>query len=129
MIKKLIIALVVIWAAYEAYSYYNFRRAGLHTRPALTEGSFSLSFKSGLRAILHDRPDERKTRRYFGYPLEVPFYIQDAWSDCYPADDRDAASVLNELGNRPGERVEGICRIDVDGELVTRGFVTSVPRL
>ncbi|WP_170787748.1 hypothetical protein [Ruegeria lacuscaerulensis] len=117
---------LVIGMGYIAYDYY---RAGFHTRPELPEGAFSISFKSGLRAILVDVPNERASRRYFGYPVEVPFYLEDVWSYCYQPPDSEREQLRQQLGDRPGERIEGVCEIDVDGDMVVRGVVTSVPKL
>jgi hypothetical protein len=115
----------VAWAAYDYYE------AGLHTRPEMPPGAFSLSYKNGLRAILVDVPDDRETRRYFGRPVDVPFYLEDAWAFCSPPEGTEVAEAerwLAEAG-QPGMRFEAICRIDVDGETVIRGFITTVPRL
>lgn len=110
---------------------YDYRMAGLHTRPDMPPGAFSISYKSGLRAILVDVPDERETRRYLGYPADVPFYIEDAWTFCSPPEGDEVAEAERWLaeGDQPGMRVEAICRIDVDGETVIRGIITTVPRL
>jgi len=94
-------------------------------------GSFSISFKNGLRAILVDVPNERDTRRYFGFPVEVPFYLEDVWSFCSPPSDEEAAQVQQFMAQRdfPGERFEAVCRIQVDDETVVRGLITTVPKL
>jgi len=78
-----------------------------------------------------DVPDERRTRRYFGLVAEVPFYLEDVWSFCHPPTDDMQAEVVNFIEGRdmPGERFEAFCTIDVDGEEVSRGIVTSVPDL
>ena len=95
----------------------------------MPDGAWSISFKGGFRAVLIDVPNEKQTRRYFGLPLEVPFYLEDAWSTCTPPSDDEASEILRQRGNNPGERVEAICRIDVDGDIVVRGAITSVPDL
>lgn len=124
-------AFIVAVIGYGGYGIYDFYRAGLHTRPKMPDGAFSMSYKNGLRAILVDVPDERVARRYFGTPLEVPFYLKDAWSFCYPPTDgeiKHAAAFIKERA-WPGERFEAICRIQVESETVDRGLVTSVPKL
>lgn len=114
---------------------YGYFRVGLHTRPEMPPGAFWFIYESGLRAILVDVPDERETRRYLGYPADVPFYIEDTWTFCSPPEGQEIAEAerwLNESdprGRPPGMRVEAICRIDADGEIVIRGIITSVPRL
>lgn len=94
-------------------------------------GAFSFSFKNGLRAVVVDIPDERGNRRYFGYPTEVPFYLEDAWSICSPptAEEAPAATAFMEAQDFPGDRFEAVCRIQVDDETVVRGIITTVPRL
>lgn len=119
---------VVGYVGYGAYDYY---RAGLHTRPEMPPGAFSISFKSGFRAVLVDVPDERDTRRYFGYPFEVPFYLEDTWSICSPPTEEEApeAAAFMEAQDFPGARFEVVCRIQVDDETVVRGVITTVPKL
>jgi hypothetical protein len=118
-------------AGFVGWGVYDYRMAGLHTRPDMPPDAFSISYKSGLRAILVDVPDERETRRYFGYPADVPFYLEDAWAFCSPPEFQEVAWAEGwlEEANQPGMRVEAICRIDVDGETVIRGIITTVPRL
>ena len=113
------------FGGYVAYDYY---RAGLHTRPRMPEGAFSLSFKSGLKAIMVELPDARSTRRYLGYPFEVPFYLEEAWSFCTSPTEEDSAAFKREHPDRPGERLEANCSVEVDGENVKRGFVVTVPK-
>lgn len=119
---------VLGFVGYGAYDYY---RADLHTRPEMPPGAFSMSFKNGLRAILVDVPNERETRRYFGYPADVPFYLEDAWSLCSPPTEKEKlqTEAFMKAQDFPGSRFEVVCRIQVDDETVTRGFITSVPRL
>jgi len=126
MWKWIVGGLIVIWAGFAVYDYY---RAGLHTRPEMPDGAFSISYKNGLRAILVDVPNDRETRRYFGYPTDVPFYLEDAWSICKPPTDDELQEFKEVKNDNPGERFEGICRIQVDEDVVIRGIVTSVPKL
>ena len=125
--RALLIALVA-GGGYYAYDYY---RAGFLTRPDMPDGAFSLSYKNGLRAILINVPDERSTRRYFGFPMEVPFYLKDAWSFCSPPseDEQDHVSAFMKERDWPGARFEAVCKIDVGDEIIVRGVVTSVPKL
>lgn len=127
-IWRLLLIALIGWAGYAAYHYY---RGGFHTLPDMPEGAFPLSFTNGLRAVMLDVPDERQTRRYLGLAAEVPFYLEDVWSFCHPPTEElqaEAASFIEER-DMPGERFEALCTIDVDGEEVTRGIVTSVPDL
>lgn len=127
-IGRALIVAVVAFVGYGAYDYYQ---ADLHTRPDMPWGAFSISYKNGMRAILVDVPNEKETRRYFGYPAEVPFYIEDAWAFCTPpegSEKAEAEKFIKEFSG-PGERFEVVCRVKVDNETVIRGFITSVPRL
>ncbi|MBD3756370.1 MAG: hypothetical protein IE937_12265 [Gammaproteobacteria bacterium] len=110
---------------------YDYYRAGLNTRPEMPPGAFSLSFKSGLRAVMVDVPDERDTRRYFGFPQEVPFYLEDAWAICTPPTDEEKPDVTKfmEMRDFPGERFEVVCRVQVDDDTVIRGIITTVPKV
>lgn len=129
--RKWNILFVVVVLSYAAYAAWDYFRAGLHTRPTMPDGAFSLSFASGLRAILVDVPDQRDSRRYFGYPLEVPFYLEDAWSICSPPteEEQPEATAFLEAQDFPGSRFEVVCRIQVDDETVIRGVIVTVPRL
>ncbi len=97
----------------------------------MPDGAFSISYKNGLRAILVDVPNESETRRYFGFPLDVPFYVSDAWSFCHPPSLEEApqAALFLEERNMPGERFEAVCKVTLDDDVVVRGLITSVPRL
>ncbi|MER8622894.1 hypothetical protein [Mesorhizobium sp. M1143] len=110
---------------------YDQYRAGYFTRPAMPEGAFSLSYKNGLRGILVGIPDEKTTRRYLGFPREVPFYLVDAWSFCRAprGDEEQHVSKFMMDRNWPGERFEAVCEIDVEGVPVVRGWITSVPKV
>lgn len=124
-------ALIVAVVASVGYGTYDYYRADLHTRPEMPRGAFSISYRNGLRAILVDVPNERETRRYFGFPAEVPFYIEDVWAFCTPpegSEKQDAEKYIKERGG-PGERFEVVCRVKVDDDIVIRGFITSVPKL
>ncbi|MBX3529282.1 MAG: hypothetical protein KF849_01665 [Rhizobiaceae bacterium] len=126
MWKWAMLAIVVAGGGYVAYDYYM---AGYHTRPAMPEGAFSLSYKNGLRGILVGIPNEKETRRYLGVPLEVPFYLTDAWSWCHRPTEEEAPRVAQFMAERdwPGQRFEAVCRITVDGKDVVRGLIISVP--
>lgn len=126
--KQLIVVALIAFAGYAAYDYY---RADLHTRPDMPEGAFSISYKNGMRAILVDVPNERHDRRYLGTPMEVPFYLEDTWSFCFPPSGEEVAQAKEFIENQnwPGERFEAVCKIEVDNKIIVRGLVTSVPKL
>lgn len=84
-----------------------------------------------MRAILVDVPNEQETRRYFGFPNDVPFYLKDVWSYCSPPTEDEGEQVASFMKNRewPGERFEAVCKIKVDNDVAVRGLITSVPKL
>ncbi|WP_417278407.1 hypothetical protein [Celeribacter sp.] len=126
MLKKILGLLLLAAIGYGGYYYFS---RGYHTRPDIPEGSFSMKFKSGFRAIVLNQELDVIDRKYFGHSVEVPFYLEKAWSFCEAPTPEENEQILRELGNRPGERVDGVCRIDVDGKSVLRGIIASVPRL
>jgi hypothetical protein len=126
MWKLLGLALFVLSLGYVAYDYY---RAGLHTRPDMPEGAFSISYDNGVRAIMVDVPDERRSRRYFAFPADVPFYLQEAWSFCTQPTQLELDQLMEARRRNPGERIDAVCRIDVDGESIVRAAIITVPRL
>lgn len=126
-----ILSVIFLGLGYVFYALYDGYKAGYLTRPEMPEGAFSLSYKSGLRGILVDVPEEKRTRRYLGIPLDVPFYLKDTWSWCYPPTKEEAPQVDDFLAQRdwPGQRFEAVCRIMVDGKKVERGIIVSVPKM
>lgn len=124
---------VVLLAAggYFAYGAYDYYMAGYHTRPQMPEGAFSVSYKNGLRGILVDLPDEKATRRYLGVPMEVPFYLEESWSWCNAPTQEDSARAAPFMAERnwPGQRLEAVCKITVEGQEVVRGLIVTVPRV
>lgn len=118
---------IVIFAGYLVYDYY---RAGLHIRPTMPDGAFSLSYKNGVRAIMVNTIDERKKRRYLATPFKVPFYLEKAWSFCYPpqTDENAKVETILKARNWPGERLDAVCKLNIDGKIVVRGIITSVPK-
>lgn len=84
--KRSALLLIAVFICYGIWDYYQ---ADLHTRPDMPPGAFSMSYKNGLRAIMVDTTDQRETRRYFGTPLDVPFYLEKSWSFCRPPTDAE----------------------------------------
>ena len=111
---------------YAGYIYFS---GGYHMRPEMPDGAYSLSFKSGLRAIMLDIPDERLDRKYWGVAFEVPFWAESAWSFCVRPDEAQRLAIIKSFDLGPGSRLEAICTLDVDGEIIDRGAVFSTPRL
>lgn len=128
MLKWIVFIVLLAGGGYIAYDYYM---AGHHTRPEMPEGAFSLSFKNGLRGIVVDLPDEKATRLYFGVPLEVPFYLEQSWSWCHPPTNEDSARAAALMAKRdwPGQRLEAVCKITIEGEEIVRGLIVTVPKV
>lgn len=92
----------------------------------MPEGAWSIVSKSGTRAIVVDIPDERLERKYFLMPAaETPEWFKDAWSFCKKATDEQKK--LNPPDR--GMRLEGICSINADGEIIYMAVLQSAPRL
>lgn len=131
MLKWILRAIVVALIGYVGYGFYDYYRAGLHARPDMPDGAFSISYKNGLRAIITGIGEKDEGRRYFGFPQDVPHYIRDAWSICAPPEGDEVAMAEKFLEDRsmPGERFEVVCKVTVDDDVVVRGVITSVPRV
>jgi len=128
MVKWIVGIVILAGGGYVAYDAF---RAGFHTRPAMPEGAFSISFKNGLRGILVNVPDDKKTRRYLGFPMDVPFYLKETWSYCHPPTEEEGVQVAHFMKDRnwPGGRFEAVCKITVEDEVVVRGVIVSVPKM
>jgi hypothetical protein len=148
IITKLVVLAVIGYGGYEVY---NYHRAGYFDLPELPTGAYTLSFSSGLRAIVLDakvsdnhnadapalmrslslaNPD----RRYIGLPYDVAPWFEKVWSKCTaPTDDEKKyfedpmpEKMKNDL---IGARFEAVCYIDVEGgERLARGLIYSVAR-
>lgn len=125
---RLVVVGIIGVIGYAAYDYYM---AGLHTRPQMPDGAFSISYKNGMRAIIVGVPNEEENRRYLGFAMDVPYYVRDAWSFCHPPTEEEAPQVAQFLEERdmPGMRFEAVCKITVDEDVLVSGLITSVPRL
>ena len=122
-IGRILLAIVIVFAGYAGWDHY---KAGFHNLPDLPDGAFPISFKSGLKAVVVDIPNERETRRYFGFPLEVPYYLEDVWSFCRPPTEEELADAEKFIADRnmPGERFEAVCKIKADKDVVVRGLIS-----
>ncbi|WP_444463840.1 hypothetical protein [Rhodobacter capsulatus] len=129
---------------------YDFYRAGNLSLPDLPDGAYTLSYKSGFRAIVLDaevsnpiagngskyfrslgvaNPD----RKYLSVPFDVQPWFKEAWSWCKSPTEQEKS----DLEQMPDDfkrsvanaRFEAVCRIDVDGTEIVRGLIFSVPRL
>lgn len=128
MLKRIVLVVILAFGGYVAYDFYM---AGYLTRPKMPKGAFSLSYKNGLRGILVNVPEEKETRSYLGFPMEVPFYLKDTWSWCYPPAEEDSAPAAQFMAARdwPGQRLDAVCKITIEGKKIVRGVIISVPKM
>ncbi|MEY1556855.1 hypothetical protein AB3Y40_14585 [Yoonia sp. R2331] len=119
-ILLLVVLGVVGWLGYDVY------KMGLHTRPSMPEGAFSLSFTNGYRVIVIDQETVEPDRRYSARNFDLPEWILKGWSICRPASDDQRN---NAEGLTIGHRLEAICELEIDDELVQTGILTSRPNL
>ncbi|MBP9182561.1 MAG: hypothetical protein KBF78_05465 [Fuscovulum sp.] len=146
--KRALVALLLCWVGMGIYQH---NRGGYFSLPDLPDDAYPISFKSGLRAILVDpevttdiyrdswKHARRLTlanteRRYFALMTKVPFWMEDAWSFCYPATEAEKQAILDSLPSdqRPTyaqARLEGVCIVEADGQRTVRGAVFSAPKL
>ncbi|MEA5162597.1 hypothetical protein U5903_17605 [Cereibacter johrii] len=129
---------------------YDFYRAGYLSLPDLPSGAYTLSYKTGFRAIVlnADVPDTigrnapkylrslgiaNRDRKYLGIPFDVQPWFEEAWSWCKSPTEKEKADLErmpDDFKHRVANaRFEAVCRIDVDGKEIVRGLIFSVPRL
>ncbi|MBL1434959.1 MAG: hypothetical protein COB08_001995 [Rhodobacteraceae bacterium] len=126
MWKKLIAIVVISGAGYAGYDYY---KGGFFSRPPMPEGAFSLSYVGGFRGILVGIDDERTSRKYFAIPRnDVPKWFLESWSTCVPPSEARAQEIFESINIERGSRLDAICSIDADGEIIERGLIISVPK-
>lgn len=106
---------------------YEFKFGRLSTRPEMPPGAFDLQFEKGANVILVDIPDEQNSRDYILFEAEVPDYLKDNWSFCYPPTDAEKADYLANATDRI-PRLDAICKHEVDGNSIVRGAITSIPK-
>jgi hypothetical protein len=127
MWKWVLGAAVLGGAGYIGYDYY---RAGFASAPALQEGDFLLSYKSGFRAVMRGIEDEQENRRYFGIPsTDVPSWYKDTWSICRRPSEEESEAFKGTTYSGPGSRLDAVCEIDADGDIFVRGWIVTVPDL
>ena len=106
------------------YGIYDYFKAGLHTRPSMPEGAFSLSFAGGPRVILLDIADERDTRRYVvRRRTDDPDWFKESWSSCLPPTKEEEAALVEVLKPGLGMRLDGVCALDADGDIIPTGYI------
>ncbi|WP_417249642.1 hypothetical protein [Celeribacter sp.] len=146
-IWKIVLVVIVGVVGYVAYDSY---RSGYFNLPDFDENSYAISFKSGLRGIVVDPdiPEQNlkqsdffrrlhlvdKERRYLGVPFDVPAWFEDAWAICEtPSGEQiewvDQTMPENWAQSLSGARLDAFCTLQVDGKVMPRGLIYSVPRL
>ncbi len=147
-ILRLVLIVVVAVAGLAAYDFY---RAGYLSLPDMPENTYTISFKNGLRGIIHVEQIEDESiarhpkysrslssanpsRNYLGIPFDVPTWFEDAWSTCNaptPDDTKAVLQLLTEETKRDlvGARLDAICMIEIeDKQPLLRGLLFSVPQ-
>jgi hypothetical protein len=123
---------------------------GYFNMPDMPEGAYVYSRKDGMRGIVLNAEVSRPAtnlpkyfrqinvanteRRFFGIPFEVTSWLEDVWSVCTPPSKQErvdfpkvfSESVKQDLAYA---RFDAVCRIDVDGEIILRGLLYSIPKL
>ena len=131
MWKKLVllaVLAVLTVAGFVGYGAYYYYRADYHNAPYVGEDGFLLSFEGGFKAAMRGIPDELINRRYLGqYNPDTPTVYEDSWSICRKPTEQEAELFANYEGRMPGQRLDGICEIDADGDVFVRGWVYSIP--
>ena len=122
---RLAALLAVAYVGYEGYVTYNM---GILSRPELPPNTFSLSYKSGFRAIIEGEDQRDNGRKYLAFSAaDVPNWHIDSWSFCRKMSNEELSGMFGTKNTGPGFRWEGVCEIDLDGEPLTRGWIGSVP--
>lgn len=134
----------VVWLGYVSY------QKGYFSIPDMPDGAYVISFKNGFRGIVLDAEVSQPItdmpkffrrinlantdRNYIQLPLEVAPWHEDVWSICTSPSDQEREEVKRSMPNDVSKslwnmRLDAICRLEVDGETFTRGFVYSAPKL
>ena len=127
------ISRIGIFLGWSAYDYY---RMGYHSMPEIGDNDFPLVFDSGYRVIMERSEDKRfaekvNRREYlFAAYLNTPEYFKDAWSRCKAPAGAEAREIeKSSAAPGPGMRLEAVCTLDADGEILRTGIVYSIPDL
>ncbi len=127
IIKRILFFAVVGIVALTAYDYY---RLGYHTLPDMPDGAWPLNFSNKTRAIMIGIPDERLERKYIATPMaDIPKWFEDAWSSCREPTNEEAEEINTIAPPDRGMRLDALCSIDADGDIIHTAVIYSVPRL
>ena len=146
IIRLLVFSVIIGYVGYAAIESY---RGGFFAAPDMPEGSYSISFKNGLRGVVLDAKvsDPSKAgypqffrrlasvnpdRRYLGVPADVPSWFEEMWSFCaapigeerFHLEDTMSEDMKAKLATA---RLDAVCKINVDGKDILRGLLYSVP--
>jgi hypothetical protein len=144
---KLLLIGVIGFLGYGAFQAYQ---KGYFSMPDMPEGSYAYSRKDGMRGIIlnaevsdpiADMPKffrrinlANPDRRYFGVPFAVAPWLEDVWSICISPSEEERVEFPQSMPDELKQdlayaRFDAVCRIDVEGEMVLRGLLYSVPNL
>jgi len=77
-----------------------------------------------------DIPEELLERKYIRAPMaDVPRWFKDAWSFCKKPTEEEKKQINKIAPPDRGMRLEALCSIDADGEIIRTAIVYSVPKL
>lgn len=145
--RRLLFIAVISVLGYATYDSY---RGGFFNLPEISDTSYPISFKSGLRAILvdpevsHPSPNTRPffrrlhiadpDRRYFGIRLDAPIWLRDVWSFCVRPTDEEFTYFTDTMPQETarklaGMRFDAVCTVEADGKKYANGLIFSAPRL
>jgi hypothetical protein len=60
---------------------------------------------------------------------DLPEYFDNAWSLCRPPTDAEVDGVLASISLDRGMRLDAVCSLDADGDIIETAVIVSVPRL
>lgn len=148
--KRLVFILILATGAYLGYGAYENHRRGFNSLPPMKPNEYPLSYDNGLRAIVtvpdrylpagEPRPPRLRRlsklfpdRKFLGLAAEVPTWFEDTWSRCRLPTEQERSfgedtSAEDWRKQMIGARLEFVCEIEADGELIPRGLIYSVPK-
>lgn len=151
MVKWIFRLLLISIVGLFGYVIFESYQKGYFSIPDMPDGSYVFSYKSGMRGIvldaevldpsIADMPQffrriafANPERSYFAVPFQVAPWMQTAWSTCTAPTEEERVGYAEGMPedlkqNLAYSRFEAVCRITVDGEVVVRGLLYSVPKL
>lgn len=134
-----------------SYGVYDYHFGPYSNMPDLPDGAYAVAFENGFRGIVLDADVENSSkdqapvytrllsaanpaRKYLSVPMDVQPWFADAWSRCTAPSAEEQADLERRFSDDlrrslENARFEAVCRLDVDGSDLVRGFIFSVPNL